>query len=119
MDLLALSTSENGKSVEQSFSALYLYNLERSVVLMEPSAGSVMLHGCRDCLVVLGCHQVSSRLLSSCRLRISTDYCALYHQFRMHNSTNCKILLQISGTPVIERCSRLLFGPYPPFLSVI
>lgn len=42
-----------------SVSALYLYNLKRCVVLVEPIAGSVMLHGCEDCLIVLGCHQVS------------------------------------------------------------
>lgn len=39
-------------------------------------------------------------------------------QFRMHDSTNCRIFLQITSTPIIERCRGLLFGPYPPFLSV-
>ncbi|ORY80668.1 tubulin binding cofactor C-domain-containing protein [Leucosporidium creatinivorum] len=94
---VALGDGDQGRSGAgggSSFSALYLYNLKRCVVLVEPIEGSVMLHGCEDCVIVLGCHQ-----------------------FRMHDSTSCKIFLHINSTPIIERCRGLLFGPYPSIFA--
>jgi hypothetical protein len=36
----------------------------------------------------------------------------------MHDSKNCKILVQTYSQPIIERSSRILFGPYPSTFTV-
>lgn len=35
-------------------------------------------------------------------------------QFRMHSSKNIDVLLSISSTPIIEDCTSIRFGHYPP-----
>lgn len=75
------------------FSALYLYNLKNTVVLAPPTAGSIMVHGCENCLFVVGAHQ-----------------------FRMHQSYACRIFLQAGSTPIIESSKRLSFYPYPSLI---
>lgn len=100
------------------FSALYLYNLRRCVVLVEPDImqGSAMLHACEGCLIVLGCHQVGFGALlplGDCSLTLADA-----HQFRMHDSNDCTLLLQVGSTPIIERCRSLRFGAYPSWLAV-
>ncbi|KAL8293561.1 hypothetical protein RQP46_000262 [Phenoliferia psychrophenolica] len=57
VDLLA---GAGGSDELGKVSALYLYDLKRTVVLIPPIEGSVMLHGCEDCLIVVGGHQVRS-----------------------------------------------------------
>lgn len=37
-------------------------------------------------------------------------------QFRIHSSTNTKVLLNVASLPVIEHCTNLAFGAYPSFL---
>ncbi|BGP19023.1 hypothetical protein JCM10213_009267 [Rhodosporidiobolus nylandii] len=77
------------------FSALYLSQLEDCVVLLPvTSHGSILIQSCVRCLLVLG-----------------------GHQFRMHDSTECKIFLAAGSTPIIERCRGLVFGRYPSLLS--
>ncbi|SCV72579.1 BQ2448_4116 [Microbotryum intermedium] len=73
-----------------SFSALYLYGLRRSCIIVPPILGSIMAHDCHGCIFFLGSHQ-----------------------FRMHDSTDTKIMLHVTSQPVIERCRGLRFGPYP------
>ncbi|KDE08741.1 hypothetical protein MVLG_01195 [Microbotryum lychnidis-dioicae p1A1 Lamole] len=73
-----------------SFSALYLYGIRKSCIIVPPISGSIMVHDCHDCVIFLGSHQ-----------------------FRMHDSKNTIIMLHVTSKPVIERCKGLVFGPYP------
>ncbi|KPV76871.1 uncharacterized protein RHOBADRAFT_51856 [Rhodotorula graminis WP1] len=80
------------------FSALYLTDLRECVVLLPDGGGarggrgggSALVQGCEGCVVALA-----------------------VHQFRMHDSTRCAVLLEAGSNPVIERCKGLRFGPYP------
>ncbi|KAI5477177.1 hypothetical protein MNV49_006621 [Pseudohyphozyma bogoriensis] len=94
VDLVGKGKRVERKEGASSWSALYLYDLAGSTVLVPPLSGSLMVHGCQDCTLVVG-----------------------GHQFRMHSSTRCRVFLQISGKPIIEGCSGLIFGPYPTSLS--
>ncbi|BGP45472.1 hypothetical protein JCM10450v2_001291 [Rhodotorula kratochvilovae] len=70
--------------------ALYLSKLRACVVLLPREGGSALLSECEGCVIALGAHQ-----------------------FRMHDSTGCAVLLRAGSTPVIERCRRVRFGAYP------
>ncbi|GAA5844819.1 hypothetical protein JCM9279_000005 [Rhodotorula babjevae] len=86
----------------EPFSALYLTDLRECVVLLPGGegargggkggggAGSALVQGCEDCVLALA-----------------------VHQFRMHDSFRCAVLLDAGSNPVIERCKGLWFGPYP------
>ncbi|GAA6053685.1 hypothetical protein JCM3770_001696 [Rhodotorula araucariae] len=72
-------------------SALYLTRLRACVVLLPSRGGaSALLQECEGCVIALGAHQL-----------------------RMHDSTDCAVLVRAGSTPVIERCRRIRFGPYP------
>ncbi|GAA5917943.1 hypothetical protein JCM8208_002805 [Rhodotorula glutinis] len=83
----------------EPFSALYLTDLRDCVVLLPNGEGargdgrglgSALVQGCEGCVIALA-----------------------VHQFRMHDSTQCAVLLDAGSNPVIERCESLRFGPYP------
>lgn len=59
VDLLPSDDAPSTASSTATFSALYLYDLSDCVVLLPPIGGSVMLHNCKRCTIVLGVHQVS------------------------------------------------------------
>ncbi|GAA5885032.1 hypothetical protein JCM6882_007201 [Rhodosporidiobolus microsporus] len=92
VDLLPSSASSASEtdSGRPSFSALYLSKLEDCVVLLPVTSGSILIQEVHRCLLVLG-----------------------GHQFRMHDSTDCRVFLQAGSTPIIERCRGLVFGGYP------
>lgn len=58
---LCASTSNAGVDLSPSkgFEAIYLYNLENTVVLLpETNNGSIMIRGCTGCHFILAAHQV-------------------------------------------------------------
>lgn len=61
-------SNDQDKEGDTEFSAVYLYDLKDCIVLLKPSKGSVMVHGCSNCVLVLGGHQVSedSRKTARC-----------------------------------------------------
>lgn len=69
--------------------ALHLTQLHRCVILCAPVQGSVLIEGCRECILVLACHQ-----------------------FRMHHSVHVDVYLHISSHPIIEDCNHVRFGVY-------
>ncbi|GAA5984802.1 hypothetical protein JCM5350_004243 [Sporobolomyces pararoseus] len=73
-----------------TFPAVYLSGLKGCTVLLPKIQGSVMVHGCEGCQLVLG-----------------------GHQFRMHDSKSCRVYLDTASTPIIERCRDLVFDGYP------
>ncbi|GAA5973272.1 hypothetical protein JCM11641_003044 [Rhodosporidiobolus odoratus] len=97
VDLLPpVTPSETDKADEQrTFSASYLTDMQDSVILLPVISGSILIHGCKRCVLVLG-----------------------GHQFRMHDSSDCTILLRAGSTPIIERCQQLVFGAYPTLFSL-
>jgi hypothetical protein len=70
--------------------ALTLKDIRKSLVLCGNVAGAIHLTDIHDSVIVL-----QSR------------------QFRMHDSTNCRIYLKTSSRPIIEDCSQLQFAPAP------
>ncbi|GAA5871054.1 hypothetical protein JCM16303_001676 [Sporobolomyces ruberrimus] len=93
VDLLSpnnASPSPSSSSSTPTFPAIYLSNLRDCSVLLPKIEGSVMIHDCHDCRLVLG-----------------------GHQFRMHNSKNCSVYLEAGSTPIIEGCQGLVFDRYP------
>ncbi|KAF8186413.1 tubulin binding cofactor C-domain-containing protein [Pholiota molesta] len=84
-------TAEDAAEGHIKISALHARNLTNCVLLLPEVEGSALLHDMFNCVVVLGCHQ-----------------------FRMHSSKNIDVLLSISSTPIIEDCTSIRFGHYPP-----
>ena len=76
--------------------ALRIDQLSHCVVLSGPVAGSLLLHDCNDCTVMVPSRQV-----------------------RLHRSTGCDMYLRPCSRPIIEHCTQLRFGPcglnYPGF----
>lgn len=64
--------------------------LRRTVLILPPISGSVLLDDCVDCVIVVACHQ-----------------------FRMHATTNTDLYLHVGSMPVIEQCTRIRIAPYP------
>ncbi|OXC87004.1 tubulin folding cofactor C [Cryptococcus neoformans] len=73
--------------------ALHAKDLEQCIMVAPVLPGSAMLSEMVDCLVIVGAQQ-----------------------FRIHSSTNTKVLLNVASLPVIEHCTNLAFGAYPSFL---
>ncbi|GAA6010883.1 hypothetical protein JCM11491_004581 [Sporobolomyces phaffii] len=90
VDLLPTPNAQVGSSTSTAFPAVYLSGLKSCVVLLPKIDGSVMIHDCQGCTLVLG-----------------------GHQFRMHDSSDCKLYLHTTSTPIIERCDKLVFDRYP------
>ncbi|GAA5955443.1 hypothetical protein JCM3765_006780 [Sporobolomyces pararoseus] len=88
------SFSSADDASKASFPAVYLSGLKACTVLLPTIQGSVMVHECEECELVLG-----------------------GHQFRMHDSKRCRIYLDTSSTPIIERCRDLVFDGYPTLFN--
>ncbi|CEL58345.1 Tubulin-specific chaperone C OS=Bos taurus GN=TBCC PE=2 SV=1 [Rhizoctonia solani AG-1 IB] len=71
--------------------ALHVQGLKRTVLHAGKIQGSVLLHDCIGCTII-----------------VST------HQFRMHTSNATDVFLEVLSNPVIEKCSDIRFGAYPP-----
>ncbi|KAF8761310.1 Tubulin binding cofactor C [Rhizoctonia solani] len=71
--------------------ALHVQGLKRTVLYAGKVQGSVLLHDCIECTII-----------------VST------HQFRMHTSNATNVFLEVLSNPVIEKCSDIRFGTYPP-----
>jgi hypothetical protein len=84
------SGSANSGEQPAFLAALTLKDIRRSLILCGKVAGAVHLTDIHDSVIVL-----QSR------------------QFRMHDSTNCRIYLKTSSRPIIEDCGRLQFAPAP------
>lgn len=82
--------------------------------------GSAMLSEMVDCLVIVGAQQVRKIVFFfffSCGEKADFQKIDLFlEQFRIHSSTNTKVLLNVASLPVIEHCTNLAFGAYPSFL---
>ncbi|WVQ70733.1 hypothetical protein IAR50_000255 [Cryptococcus sp. DSM 104548] len=83
------STTPGGSSLPV-LTTLHAKNLTKCVLLAPVLPGSAMLSDLNKCLVVVGAQQ-----------------------FRMHSSTETKILLNVASLPVIEHSQKLRFGSYP------
>ncbi|CAE6430393.1 unnamed protein product [Rhizoctonia solani] len=70
--------------------ALHVQGLKRTVLYAGKIQGSVLLHDCVQCTII-----------------VST------HQFRMHTSNTTNVYLEVSSNPVIEKCNDIRFGSYP------
>ncbi|PWN53530.1 hypothetical protein IE53DRAFT_366265 [Violaceomyces palustris] len=69
--------------------ALQMRNLRRCIVLTGNVDGSVMIHDCQDSLLVVGCRQ-----------------------FRMHTSSNNKVVIHSQSLATMEDCQGILFRPF-------
>ncbi|WVQ87653.1 hypothetical protein IAS59_001380 [Cryptococcus gattii] len=76
-----------------TLTTLHAKGLEQCIMVAPVLPGSAMLSEMVDCLVIVGAQQ-----------------------FRIHSSTNTQVLLNVASLPVIEHCTNLAFGAYPPFL---
>lgn len=70
--------------------AIRVDGLTRCTVYTGAVGGSVLLHKCTDCTLMLASRQV-----------------------RLHTSTRCDFYLHVHSRPIIEHCSALRFAPYP------
>ncbi|KAJ1310775.1 hypothetical protein OPQ81_009296 [Rhizoctonia solani] len=70
--------------------ALHVQGLKRTVLYAGKIQGSVLLHDCVECTII-----------------VST------HQFRMHTSSAINVYLEVLSNPVIEKCNDIRFGCYP------
>ncbi|ESK84504.1 tubulin-specific chaperone [Moniliophthora roreri MCA 2997] len=73
-----------------TISALHVWNVSDSVLILPRIPGSAMLHDLKNCVVILGCHQ-----------------------FRMHTSQHVDVYLSIQSNPIIEHCTGIRFDTYP------
>ena len=64
--------------------------LTRCVLVTGPIAGSLLLHGATDSVIV-----------------------AAARQFRLHTSKNCDFFIRARSRPIIEHCTAVRFAPYP------
>ncbi|POY76141.1 hypothetical protein BMF94_0864 [Rhodotorula taiwanensis] len=100
-----------------SYSAVYLTGLKDSLVLLPENGrkGSALVQDCQHCVIVLAGHQVSSLLVDPNRRQPckSADKQRLALQIRIHDSSDCTFLLAAGSSPIIERCRRLKFAPFP------
>ncbi len=116
VDLLPLD--DVGASMPTALTALYAEDLQRTVMLLPRDLkGSVMLSRLRRCIVVAGCQQVSMSCDSADWRAGLIGIASRYGQFRIHESHDCLILLDIPSHPILERCKGLRFGAYPAGLG--
>jgi len=76
--------------ISPNINALHVQGLRRTVLYAGKIQGSVLLHDCVQCTII-----------------VST------HQFRMHTSNTTNVYLDVSSNPVIEKCNDIRFGSYP------
>ncbi|MCO5613817.1 hypothetical protein L7F22_068095 [Adiantum nelumboides] len=84
--IVDLRTKED-KNID-SIQALQLRDLKHCVIFAGRVDGSVMIHDCQNCLLILECRQ-----------------------FRMHSSKNICVLISTKSIATIEDCTKIVFGP--------
>jgi len=85
-----------------------LYQLVNCTVYLCGPVKALFVHSLHNCKV--HCGPVSASCLIE-RVSRSTIMVAT-HQFRMHTSSDCTLLLCTRSDPIVETCSSLSFGPY-------
>ena len=100
-----LSPSEESPTL--SINALHVRGLKRVVLISGYINGSVLFHDCEECLLILGCRQVSAGRLTF----LFTKY-LLLPKFRMHTSKNVSVQLYVASRPTIEHSRGITFAPY-------
>ncbi len=115
IDLRAPGGADEGQDGLQ-LRAVQIRNVSDSVLLLGEIQGSVMLHHCDRCIIVVRCRQVSP---SGCAVigvafRIPVDS-RLSHdgKYRMHDSSETVCLLATDSTITLEGCRELKIGPIP------
>ncbi|GJJ14515.1 hypothetical protein Clacol_008779 [Clathrus columnatus] len=90
------TTTTTTTSVQNPFriTALHGRDLNRTILVIPPIDGSVLLHNIHNSIIILACRQ-----------------------FRIHDSTNTTILLDVFSNPIIERSNNLRFGTFPEELK--
>lgn len=58
---------------EIGYSTIYLYSLRNSVILIPSIKGSIMVHNCLNCILILGSHQVCNFMAIKLEETSSTD----------------------------------------------
>lgn len=76
-------------------------------VSLRDGSRSVRVVGLSMCVVETG-YVNGSVWISDCTKCVFRTRC---RQLRVHSSTNCKLFVHVTGSPVIENCSSLAFGP--------
>lgn len=97
-----------------TLTTLHAKDLEQCIMVAPVLPGSAMLSEMVDCLVIVGAQQVCV----PCFFYFpgGSPLKSFVEQFRIHSSTNTQVLLNVASLPVIEHCTNLAFGAYPPFL---
>lgn len=73
----------------RKLAALRVDGLEDCVVVSTPVAGSVLLHDCQRCTLIVAARQ-----------------------FRLHRSVDCLLSVHAMSRPIIEGCRNFRFAPY-------
>ncbi|TFK75641.1 hypothetical protein BDN72DRAFT_757507 [Pluteus cervinus] len=94
VNLLPISNGTPDETKGTNISAIHIYDVSNSILLLPMISGSVLLHNLQNSIVVIGCHQ-----------------------FRMHTSNKVDVYIEIPSNPIIEHCSGIRFAPYPAILS--
>jgi len=79
----------NKEAASPAINALHIRGLKRVVLICGYINGSVLVHDCEECLLLLGCRQ-----------------------FRIHTSKNTSVQLYVTSRPTIEHCQGITFAPY-------
>ncbi|ADV19801.1 Tubulin folding cofactor C, putative [Cryptococcus gattii WM276] len=100
-----------------TLTTLHAKGLEQCIMVAPVLPGSAMLSEMVDCLVIVGAQQVCVPSFFSFHFPgVVRSLKSFVEQFRIHSSTNTQVLLNVASLPVIEHCTNLAFGAYPPFL---
>lgn len=100
-----------------TLTTLHAKGLEQCIMVAPVLPGSAMLSEMVDCLVIVGAQQVCVPSFFSFYFPgVVRSLKSFVEQFRIHSSTNTQVLLNVASLPVIEHCTNLAFGAYPPFL---
>lgn len=116
------ATAQHTALPKPILTALHAKDLEQCIMVAPVLPGSAMLSEMVDCLVIVGAQQVRKIVFFfffrvGKKPTISLKKIDLFlEQFRIHSSTNTKVLLNVASLPVIEHCTNLAFGAYPSFL---
>ena len=75
------------KVLKADMTAMHLSNIHRSILVIPPIDGSILLDGCSDTLILCACRQL-----------------------RLHHATNVHIWCRTQSGPIIEDCDRMYFA---------
>ncbi|KAG8697707.1 hypothetical protein FRC09_007686 [Ceratobasidium sp. 395] len=73
-----------------NINAIHVQGLKRTLLYAGNIQGSILLHDCHECTIIVS-----------------------PHQFRMHTSDSSHVYLKVTSNPVIEKCTNIGFGPFP------